>query len=121
MPVVSTYIKVSASATGALSNTTQTDMLPFGAKVLEGSVFHWNDTKMLLVEGSRGGSYETPCILADIKGYVVPVWVRLPQSDFDNLRMTRLQTPGIKAYSCTLGIQGKEKYAPRIYAGAKDW
>jgi hypothetical protein len=94
---------------------------PFGIATLEGAAFHWLDTKKLKVQGTKGGEYDAPCILVDVKGYVVPIWVRLPQGDYDKLRMLRVQRPDIKAFSCSLGVKPTIGYAQRIFAGTLDW
>ena len=97
------------------SNTTES----FSVNQLEGSTFRILEIGKEKVSGRNGGMYDAHVILAEIKGYVAPIWVRLPTRDFETLRLLKMQ--GIKTYSCTLGVKPEHGYAPRIYAGAKDW
>ena len=94
----------------------------FGAHILEGTVFrvNWAKKGKVAKKGREGGEYDAPCILAEVKGYITPVWVEMNRKSFDTLKWLSLQ--GTKAFSCTLGVKGtNERYAPRIYAGAHDW
>jgi hypothetical protein len=104
-----------------MSNIVQADIDPFRASILTGATFKvdWNDVKKVARKGRNGGEYEAPCILTELKGMVVPVWVQLTADDYDALRMLHIQ--GINTYTCTLGMKPDKGYAPRIFAGGKDW
>jgi hypothetical protein len=101
--------------------TRRPDSEPFSTSILHGATFRidWTQNAKVAKRGGTG-TYDAPCILAEIKGYVVPIWVELRREDFDALRLLKLS--GIKTYTCTLGQKAQgERYAPRIFAGGKDW
>lgn len=104
-----------------MSELEDVDAQPFGTQILHNATFKvdWTQVKQVARAGKGGGSYNKPCILADVKGYVVPLWVELTREDYDGLRLLKVQ--GIKVYTCTLGAETKNGYHTRIFAGGKDW